>query len=194
MDVKVTWMRTGAVCAVCALAGAGAGLAGSAAAPTKSSSKSAARPAHPRMFGMMRGGPEHMLGRVAHAEATVLNKAGTAWITQTLDQGVVKSVSGNDVTITEGTTKVPYKDVTVTVPADATVVRNGKKAAVGDLKAGDHVHVISSSDGTTVFAGDDTFRPGARFGHMHREMRPGGPGFPGPPPGMPGPPPGAPAP
>lgn len=164
-----TLIRGVAVVAVCAVAGAGAGIAGSMAAPShksktshsKSRSKNksqgdGARPARPF------GGPP------VHAEAVVLNKAGTAYITVTADNGTVKSVSGNDVTIAEGTTAVPYKDVTVTIPSDATIVRNGAKATVGDLKAGDDIHVASSSDGTMVFAHDDTFKPG-----------PGGPGGPG---------------
>jgi hypothetical protein len=105
-------------------------------------------------------------GPAVHEESVVLDKTGKKFITQTEDRGTVKSVSGQDLTITEGTKDVTYKDVTVSVPSDATVVRNGKKAALSDLKAGDHVGVTSSSDGTFVFAADDSFRPMGRG--MHR--------------------------
>ncbi|MCW3015848.1 MAG: hypothetical protein JWO02_2940, partial [Solirubrobacterales bacterium] len=179
MILKSTWMRVGAVSAVCALAGAGAGIAGSMAAPNKAkkrgttTSASGTTTTKERPEG--RGGPGRGFGRgpVVHAEAVVLNKAGKAYITQTLDNGLVKSVSGDELVITEGTTAVPYKDVTVKIASDATIQRNGKTAKLSDLKAGDQVHVAASSDGTSVFAADDTFRPRGRPGG------PGGPGGPG---------------
>ncbi|WP_354699293.1 hypothetical protein DSM112329_05004 [Paraconexibacter sp. AEG42_29] len=183
-----TAMRVTAIGAVCALGGAGAGIAGSSAATKPSSTTAAkttttakaaaaakARAGGPRGKHGPLGGP----GRVVHSEATVLNKAGTAYITATEDHGTVKSVSGNDVTITEGTTAVPYKDVTVTVASDATIERNGKTAKLSDLKAGDDIHVSVSSDGTVVHAHDDTFKPTPPASGK------GGPGPGGPPPAPP---------
>jgi hypothetical protein len=168
-------MRATAIGAVCALAGAGAGIAGSSAASSTSTSAKSAKTAKStaarRAAGFRgMGGPGH--DHAVHAVETVLNRAGTAYITETEDNGTVKSVSGDEVTITEGTTAVPYKDVTVTIPSGATVERNGKTATVADLKAGDDIHVSVSSDGTDVHAHDASFTP-ARGGH-------GGPG--GPPP------------
>ena len=147
--------RLGLVGALCALVGAGAGIAGSSAA-TKSSGKSAqARKADgPRG---MRGGPP------VHAEAVVLNKAGTGFVTVTEDNGTVKSISGNQLTLTEnarkGSATVTYKDVTLTIPSDATIRRNGETASLSALKEGDRVHVASSSDGTFVDAFDSSHRP-----------------------------------
>jgi hypothetical protein len=92
----------------------------------------------------------------------VLDKAGKAFITETEDSGTVSSVSGRDVTIAEGIGAVTYKDVTITLPADATIERNGKTATLDDLKAGDRIHVTQSSDGAWVRAGDASFRPGPR--------------------------------
>jgi hypothetical protein len=188
MILKSTWIRVGAVSAACALAGAGAGIAGSAAAPSKStesgkttSGAAGATTAHERREGGRGPGREFGRGPVVHAEAVVLNKAGTAYITQTLDNGIVKSLSGKELVITEGTKAVPYKDVTVTIPDNATIQRNGKTAKLADLKAADHVHVIASSEGTTVFAGDDTFRPRGRHGGPGGR---GGRGHHGPPPGL----------
>jgi hypothetical protein len=153
--------RVGAVGALCALAGAGAGIAGSSAA-TKSTARSAqaqhARP--PGAFG--RGGPP------VHAEVVALNKAGTGFVTVTEDNGKVDSVSGDQLKITEsakkGSTTVTYKDVTLTIPSDATIRRNGATATLADIKAGDRVHVASSSEGTTVDAFDAQHRPHSRGG------------------------------
>jgi hypothetical protein len=98
----------------------------------------------------------------------VLDKAGKAFITETEDSGTIASVSGRDVTIAEGIGAVTYKDVTITLPTDATIERNGKTATVDDLKAGDRIHVTRSSDGTSALAGDASWRPGPgghRDGH-----------------------------
>jgi hypothetical protein len=157
--------------AACALIGASIGMAGAGAATsgkgnssTTTSTRNADRPP-----GGMRGGPP------VHAEAGRLDKAGDKFITVTEDSGTVKSVSGNDVTITEGANGVTYKDVTITIPDGATIMRNGQTAQLSDLKANDHVHVEQSSDGTNVFAGDASFRPAGPHG-------PGGPPPPGAPP------------
>lgn len=182
--------RTGVTIAVCAALGAAGGIVGSMAAPAKHRAKASqsttttttAKKGGRRFGGRDRGGPP------VHSEAVVLNKAGTAFITATEDSGTVKSVSGNDITITEARNGVTYKDVTVTLPSDATIDRNGAAAKVGDLKAGDEVHVSRSSDGTFVFAADSSFRP-----QRGRHHGPGGPGDPdgpdGPGDGPPPPPP-----
>lgn len=172
-------MRAGIAVAACAAVGAAGGIAGSAAAPSKTKAKSSAAGTYPTENSARppgrghRGGPG---GRAVHAEEVVLNKAGTAFITETEDSGKVKSVSGRDVTITEGIGSVTYKDVTITLPAAAKIVRNGNTATVGDLKAGDFVHVSQSSDGTFVFAGDASFKPrGPGHGPGHDGRGRGGP-------------------
>ena len=170
------------IAGTCAAVGAGGGIVGSMAAPPKAKTRAAGaeRAAPGPMWGPRHGGPGH--GPV-HAEAVVLNKAGTAFVTVTEDSGKVRSVSGSDLTITEGSGTVTYKDVTVTIPDDATIMRDGATAKVADLEAGDLVHVSRSSDGTFVFAADASWRPrmdgdGGRHGF----------GRPGPPPGAPAPP------
>jgi GTPase involved in cell partitioning and DNA repair len=179
----------GAVIALCALLGAVAGIAGSAAAPSKSkkSSKKSgnATQTAPRGLGLRHGGaPGGPGGPGVHSTSVVLNKAGDGFITVTADAGTIKSISGSDVTIDESVGTVHYKDVTVTIPAGATIIRNAAKATLSDLKAADSVRVIASSEQTIVIAEDAAFRAQARkrgpWGH-------GGPGRPG---GPPGPPPG----
>lgn len=166
------------IAGTCAAVGAGGGIVGSMAAPSKhrtSTAKASRAAPGPPMRGFRHGGPGH--GAV-HAEEVVLNRAGTGFITETEDSGKVKTVSGGDVTITEGTDTVAYKDVTITIPDGAKIVRDGASATVADLKAGDFVHVSRSSDGAFVFAADASWRP---------RMDGGRPGFgrPGPPPGPP---------
>lgn len=164
--------RALAAIAACALLGAGIGITGAGAATSaKSNARSSQNSNANRPPDGRRGGPP------VHAEAVRLNAAGDKFITVTEDSGVVKSVSGDDVTITEGTKTVTYKDVTISIPDGATIKRNGETAQLSDLKAGDHVHVEQSSDGTNVFAGDDSFRMGGP------DRGPGGHG--GPPPGPP---------
>jgi hypothetical protein len=182
-------MKLGAVAATCALAGAGAGIAGSAAAPKAKSSQTRphlARPGRPP-FGP--GGPG------VHSESVVPNKARDGFITVTSDSGKLKSVSGSELTITDGVGSLTYKDVTVTIPDGATIYRNHQKASLSDLKAGDYIHVAKSSEGTFVMAEDPSFRA------SEADRAPGhfGPGSPGGPdrPGFghgDGPPPGPPAP
>jgi hypothetical protein len=175
-----TRARAGLAVAACVVLGAAGGIVGSAAAPSKSSTT---QNGGWRQHGgpPPGGGPGGPGGPVVHAEEVVLNTAGSAYITATDDNGKVKSVSGNDVTITEGTAKMTYKDVTVTLPDGATVVRNGAKAKVTDLKVGDQIHVSQSSDGTFVFASDASWKPTDRPDGHGGPGRPGGPGGPPPP-------------
>jgi hypothetical protein len=153
--------------AVCALVGAGAGIAGSIASSTHG---------HPagRHFGPFFGGP--FGGRPVHVQAVVANRAGTGFQTITIDTGAFKSLSGNQLTITEGTKSVTYKTVTLTIPSGATVRRNGASANLGDLKAGDRVHVLQSQAGTFVMAADAQHQAMGRF-EFHRGFRGGWHGF-----------------
>ena len=143
-------MRTVGIAALCVGLGAAGGIATSGAATSKSKKANAGRSGRP-------AGPPG--GRAVHEDAIVLNKAGTAFIAATEDSGTVVSVSGDQLTIKEGTASVTYKSPTLTIPSGATIKRNGSTAQLSDLKAGDRVHVTHSSDGTTVLADDGTHRP-----------------------------------
>jgi hypothetical protein len=104
------------------------------------------------------GGPGAFGGPPVHSEMVVPNRAGDDFITVTQDNGKVNSVSGSQLTITEGTDKATYKTVTLDIPSDAKVVRDGDKAALSDLQAGDQVHVSQSPDNSFVFATDSQFQ------------------------------------
>ena len=182
---RIKLPQLGVVIAVCALVGALAGIAGSAAAPSKSSKKNSAPQRFlPRHHGF--GGPG---GPAVHAEAVVPNKAGNGFTTVTSDAGTVKSVSGSDITIDESVGSLHYKDVTVSIPSDATIIRNHAKASLSDIKTGDFIRVIASSQKTVVLAEDAAFRKQERqrfrdHGPWERHG-PGGPGFNGAPPAAP---------
>jgi hypothetical protein len=166
---RSTLVRGGLVVGACALVGAIGGIAGSAAAPSSTSETQTITNGH-KGWGPGRGGRPGLAGGgpAVHAELVVPNKDGNGFITVTLDSGKVKSVSGDQLTITEGTDKATYKDATLTIPSNATVRRNFADAKLSDLKEGDHVHVRQSSEGSFVFAVDDAHqgqRPGPGWGH-----------------------------
>jgi GTPase involved in cell partitioning and DNA repair len=165
------WAGAIAVAATCALVGAAGGIATSGAATTSAGTAKASKTAS-SATDRPQGGPG---GFSVHSVSAQLNKAGTAFVTVTRDQGTVTAISGNDITLHEGTNTVTYKDVTVTVPDGATVTRNDATAALSDTKVGDRVSISSSSDGTVVRAADPTYTPAAPLGGRGGHEGPGGP-------------------
>lgn len=154
--------------AVGAMAGISSGFAASHKAHSSSTEAGSAKQAGPPPGGPM--GPPAI-----HSVSVVPNKEGSGFDTVTMDSGTVQSVSGQELTITEGTKSVTYKTVTLTIPANATIQLDGKSAQLSELKSGDHITVCENSDGTSmVNAGDSSFKPAGGLGG------PGGPG--GPPP------------
>jgi hypothetical protein len=187
------------VVAVCALVGALAGIAGSAAAPSSSSKKATAakkatrkamrqalkRQALRHGFGM--GGPGFFFGGgPVHDEAVIPKADGSGFLTITSDRGDLLSVDDHTLHIKQADGNNVYKDdAAITVGSDVKVIRDRKDATLADLKAGDHVRIITGAPkGDIVVAEDDAFQKQEEkdhgFGHHH--------GF-----GPPGPPPGAPA-
>lgn len=155
-----------AVATTCALVGAASGIATSGAAvatTAKAKTAAAARAAassttRPDFGG--RGG-----GMSPHSVSVQLNKAGTAFIEVTRDEGTVTAISGSTITLKQGTSTVTYKDAAaITVADGATVTRNDATAALTDIKVGDRVSISSSTEGTTVRACDPTFRPTGGMG------------------------------
>ncbi len=159
----------GSIAAACAAAALTAGIAEgsgttsgtttqSSTATAPSTTSGAAMPGHGH------GGPPGGRGPggdAVHSVDIVLNKAKSAYITETSDEGTIESIdsSGGSITLLEGTKSLPYKTVTVAVPSGATVTLDGKSSTLGALLAGDRVSVRSSSDGTYVMAMDSSFKP-----------------------------------
>jgi hypothetical protein len=157
----------GSIAAACAAAALTAGIAEGSGTTTQSSTATqpsstsgAVMPGHGGPGGPpgAGGGPG---GQAVHSVSVVLNKAKTAYITQTSDSGTLESVdsAAGTITLLEGTKSVTYKTATVTVPSGATVTLDGKSSTLSALVAGDHVSVSSSSDGTDVMAMDSSFKP-----------------------------------
>ena len=150
--------------AACLLAGGAIGISQSTAA-TKSSARSTkvsnTRPlpkgARPN-FGAQFGGPG---GGSVHSVSEVLDKAGTAYISETVDSGTITSLdaTADTITLKEGTSTVTYAMPTITIASGADVMLDGSTSSLSALAAGDHATITSSSDGTTVFATDASFRP-----------------------------------
>jgi len=161
-----TIIRTAAVGATCALAGAGAGIAGSQASTTHNTKgrvvhfarASAVKSAMAIGPGFAIGIPGDAAGPPVHSESVVPNEKG-GFETVTMDRGTFSSLSGEQLTIAEGTKTATYKTVTLTIPSDATVYRNGEKATLSDIKSGDTVTVVQSPSGTQVNAFDAEHEP-----------------------------------
>jgi hypothetical protein len=179
----------GVVAAICALAAVTAAIAQGSGTTKGSSAKSKSTTARAAQAGAQgppgaMGGPDGDMhgpgGGAVHSVSVVPDKAGTSFITLTTDRGTVKSVdsAGATITIAEGTKSATYKTLTLNVPSGAKVIRDGKTASLAEIKAEDNVSVSSSSEGTTVFAMDSSFRP------EHGPGRGGPPGMGGPPPGQ----------
>lgn len=178
-----------AACAIAAITAAiaqGSGTAQSSSAKSKGARARAAQAPGPAGPPGVMAGPDGDMhgpgGGAVHSVSVVPDKAGTSFIALTSDRGAVKSVDSGagTITIAEGTKSATYKTLTLSVPSGATIVRDGKKASLAEIKGEDHVSVSSSSEGTTVFAMDSSFRPERGFG------RGGPPGMGGPPPGQEG--------
>lgn len=135
------------VAACCVALGAGASAIASAGASTGSPGQAAQHHGKHRL----RGGSLHrLIRRTVHGDLVVATKQG--FVTVTFDRGKVASVSGQQLTITEGTKRAAYKTVTLTIPASARVRDDRQKAALSELKSGQRVIVIQAPKRTIVIA------------------------------------------
>jgi len=132
-----------AIC--CVAVGAGASVIAGAGA-VNSTNASAASPAHKAH----KGGLRRIALHAVHGQFVIHTKAG--FRTVTVDRGVVDSVSGQQLKITEGTRQATYKTVTLTIPADARVRDDKQKASLSSVKAGQRVLVVAVPKRTIVIA------------------------------------------
>src|SRR6202012_1154049 len=145
-----------AVCCVAAGAGisaiatAGAATSGSSPRPTAGAATSASSPHAAAKHAKARKGGLRLLARAVQGSAVVRTAHGFA--TATFARGKVDAVSGQRLTIIEGTRKAAYKTVTVTVPADAVVRDDRQKATLSAVKAGQRVLVLTAPQRTYVVA------------------------------------------
>lgn len=160
-----------AVGGTCAVIGAVAGIAGTSAAPSKPAASPVPAPfvlkRLRRLYGdavPVPGFGRGLLGLLGaggpvHAELVVPSSDGKTFQTVTIDDGTVQSVSGDQLTITEGTKTATYKTLTLTIPAGATVSRDQQSAQLSALQAGDTVTVVQGPSSTRVSAFSAGFAP-----------------------------------
>lgn len=128
----------------CLAIGAGASAIATAGASTGNASGASNHAAHARHA------RHRLFSRAVHGDLVVHTKAG--FVTVTLDRGVVQSVSGQQLTLAEGTKKATYKTLTLSIPASARVRVNRQKATLADVKPGQRVVVLQGLKRTQVIA------------------------------------------
>jgi hypothetical protein len=132
----------------CAVLGAAASAIAAAGAAT--SSHSGAGKSRSAVRARRAGGLRRLALRSVHGDLVVKTKTGFG--TVTFDRGKLDSVSGQRLTMTEGTKTASYKTITLTVAGGAVVRDNRKPAALSDLKAGQRVVVVQAPQRTFVIA------------------------------------------
>lgn len=139
--------RIALVALACVSLGAGASAIASAAATTSSPARAAH--AHRHHHGL-KGRGMRLVRRAVHAQLVVPTKHG--FVNVTIDRGKVNSVSGDQLTLTEGTRTQTYKTVTLTIPAGAKVRDNRQPASLSSLQPGQRAIVVQAPKRTFVIA------------------------------------------
>jgi hypothetical protein len=137
--------RALALATTCVAVGVGIGAITSAGASTTKAASSS-KVAH--TAAAARHGRLRHRGRLLRRAVQAASGFGTV----SFQRGTVTSVSGAQLTLTEGTRKASYKSVTVTVPAQAVVRDNRTRATLSSLTAGQRVLVINAPKRTFVLA------------------------------------------
>ncbi|HLJ03911.1 MAG TPA: hypothetical protein VKT31_10745 [Solirubrobacteraceae bacterium] len=129
-----------------ALGAAGSAIASAGAATSSTSSHAVRGGARGRagLMAMIRRGTVHA------SLITYTKKQG--FVTVTIDRGFVQSVSGNSLTMREGTRTATYKTLTLSLPAGTVVRDNRARASLSALKPGEHVLVVQGPQRALVVA------------------------------------------
>lgn len=133
-------IRVIAVGLTCAAAGAGLSAIATAGATTSGSGKAAHR-------GL---GPRAIIRRTVQGDLVVATRKGFVHVK--VARGLVKSVSGNQLTLAEGTRKASYGTVQLTLPARTRVRDNRQKATLSAVKPGQRAVVIQAPKRALVIA------------------------------------------
>jgi len=139
--------RIAVVALSCVALGAGASAIASAGAATGTTAKAAH--AHGRHHGLD-GRGMRWARRAVHAQLVVPTKQG--FVNVTVDRGTVDSVSGSQLTLTEGTRRQTYKTVTLSISSAAKVRGNRQTASLSSLRKGQRVIVVQAPRRTFVVA------------------------------------------
>ena len=131
------------VAVTCAVIGAGASAIASAGAATSPTTASRAHTGRVH-------GPRRWERRAVEGSIVIRTKQG--FKTVTFERGTVQSISGQQLTMVEGTAKATYKTVTLTIPANARVRDNGQKSTLSNVEDGQRVIVLTAPKNTFVIA------------------------------------------
>jgi hypothetical protein len=141
-----------ALAITCVAVGVGIGAITSAGATTTttaaSSAKAGSAVVRARHSRLRRRGA--LLRRAVQGDVVVRTASGFG--TVSFQRGTVESISGTQLTLTEGTRKASYRSVTVTLPAQAVVRDDGKQASLSSVTPGQRVVVIHAPRRTFVLA------------------------------------------
>jgi hypothetical protein len=141
--MKRSRLKLGAVALVCVALGVGAGAIANGAASTSTPAANAtAHHARLRLRTLIR--------RTAQANLVVHTQQG--FVTVTIARGTVQSVSGNQLTLVEGTRKATYKTVTYTLPANVRVRDNRQPSTLSGVSDGQRALVIILPNRALVIA------------------------------------------
>jgi hypothetical protein len=141
-----------ALAVTCVAVGVGIGTITSAGASTTTTSASSAKASHATVearHGRLRH-RARLLRRAVQGDVVVRTASGFG--TVSFQRGTVTSVSGTQLTLTESTRKASYRSVTVTIPAQAVVRDNRKRASLSSVTSGQRVLVIHAPHRTFVLA------------------------------------------
>ncbi|MBV8221209.1 MAG: hypothetical protein JO325_22315 [Solirubrobacterales bacterium] len=120
---------------------AGSAIATAAAGTSTASATTSPNTAHTRGL---------LARRAVQGAVVVATKNG--FETVTLSRGYVQSVSGQQLTIREGTRKATYRTVTLTIPSSAVVRDNRQASELSALTTGQRVSVVQGPKRTLVVA------------------------------------------
>jgi hypothetical protein len=131
----------------CAVLGAGASAIATAGAATSNSGPSGKTGRN--HSAQIRAG-RRLAARAGQGNLIVATKTG--FVPVKFERGTVKSVSGQQLTLAEGTKKATYKTVTLTIPTNARVRDNRQKSTLADVTAGQRATVVQTPTTTFVIA------------------------------------------
>jgi hypothetical protein len=130
-----------------------AGLAaGAGASVVATAGASGSKTSHARNHHALRAPAGRRLARRAVEGSFVVKTPRHGFVRVRFWRGRVDGVSGQQLTLTEGTRTASYKQVTLSIPATARVRDNGHQSALSDLSAGQRVVVIKALGRTRVRA------------------------------------------
>ena len=136
-------LKLGAVALVCVALGAGAGVIANSAASTPAGAAHTGR-VHTR--GRLGG----LARRTVSGTLVVHSKRG--FVDVTFARGTVQSVSGNQLTLAEGTKTATYKTVTLTLPSNVRVRDNGQLSSLDAVSQGQRALVLVAPKRAWVIA------------------------------------------